>query len=94
MGTIIHFPRPADTADTIDDDPDTWQDDAACLGLDPEVFFRTDTRDAKEACRSCAVRLDCLEHALANGERFGVWGGLSERERRRVRRVRVRTRPA
>jgi len=47
------------------------------------------TREAKEVCRGCVVREDCLEYALANGEKFGIWGGMSERERRRIRRQRA-----
>ena len=47
------------------------------------------TREAKEVCRGCVVREDCLEFAIANSEKFGIWGGMSERERRRVRRARV-----
>ena len=47
------------------------------------------TREAKEVCRGCEVRHDCLEFALQNGEKFGIWGGLSERERRRIRRQRA-----
>ena len=72
-----------------------WQDDANCLGVDPDLFFPergASTREAKEVCRSCVVRLDCLEFALANGEKFGIWGGLSERERRRIRRQRAQER--
>ena len=46
-----------------------------------EIF----TRDAKRVCSGCSVRAECLEFALANDERFGIWGGLSERERRRLR---------
>ena len=46
-------------------------------------------REAKEVCRGCVVREDCLEFAIANSEKFGIWGGMSERERRRVRRARV-----
>ena len=45
-------------------------------------------------CRGCVVREDCLEYALANGEKFGIWGGLSERERRRLRRQRAMQRRA
>ncbi len=45
-------------------------------------------------CRGCVVREDCLEYALANGEKFGIWGGLSERERRRIRRMRTLQRRA
>ena len=44
------------------------------------------TREAKRVCRSCEVRAECLEFALENDERFGIWGGLSERERRRIKR--------
>ena len=47
------------------------------------------TREAKEVCRGCVVREDCLEFALDNGEKFGIWGGMSERERRRLRRARA-----
>ena len=69
-----------------------WQDEANCLGVDPDLFFPergASTREAKEVCRGCVVREDCLEYALANGEKFGIWGGLSERERRRLRRQRA-----
>ena len=69
-----------------------WQSRANCMGVDPELFFPergASTREAKEVCRGCVVRSDCLEYALANGEKFGIWGGLSERERRKVRRSRA-----
>ena len=69
-----------------------WQDQAACLGMDPDLFFPergASTREAKGICRACIVREDCLEYALANGEKFGIWGGMSERERRRIRRMRA-----
>lgn len=69
-----------------------WHDQANCLGVDPDLFFPergASTREAKEVCRGCVVRVDCLEFALQNGEKFGIWGGLSERERRRIRRQRV-----
>jgi len=46
-------------------------------------------REAKEVCRGCVAREDCLEYALDNGEKFGIWGGMSERERRRLRRARA-----
>lgn len=71
-----------------------WQDQANCLGVDPDLFFPergASTREAKEVCQGCIVRLDCLEYALTNGEKFGIWGGLSERERRRLRRQRALT---
>ncbi|WP_394941494.1 WhiB family transcriptional regulator [Psychromicrobium sp. YIM B11713] len=65
-----------------------WQTDALCAQTDPEAFFPEkggSTRDAKKVCGSCNVRAQCLEYALSNDERFGIWGGLSERERRRLR---------
>lgn len=69
-----------------------WRDSALCAETDPEAFFPEkgeSTRNAKDICRNCNVRTECLEYALTHDERFGVWGGLSERERRRLhRRVR------
>lgn len=70
----------------------SWQTLSNCLGVDPDLFFPergASTREAKEVCRGCVVREDCLEFALSNGEKFGIWGGMSERERRRVRRQRA-----
>jgi WhiB family redox-sensing transcriptional regulator len=69
-----------------------WQCRANCMGVDPDLFFPergASTREAKEVCRGCVVREDCLDYAITNGEKFGIWGGMSERERRRVRRARV-----
>ena len=69
-----------------------WQARSNCMGVDPDLFFPergASTREAKEVCRGCVVREECLEYALDNGEKFGIWGGLSERERRRLRRVRA-----
>jgi WhiB family redox-sensing transcriptional regulator len=74
-----------------------WQRQANCMGVDPDLFFPergASTREAKEVCRGCVVREDCLEYALANGEKFGIWGGMSERERRRIRRRRALQRRA
>lgn len=65
-----------------------WQERALCAQTDPESFFPEkggSTREAKRTCMSCEVRVECLDYALANDERFGIWGGLSERERRRVK---------
>ena len=70
----------------------SWQGQANCKGVDPDLFFPergASTREAKEVCRGCVVRENCLEYALANSEKFGIWGGMSERERRRVRRARA-----
>src|SRR6185312_9107980 len=66
-----------------------WQDRALCAQTDPEAFFPEkggSTREAKRICTTCTVRAECLEYALGNDERFGIWGGLSERERRRLKR--------
>jgi hypothetical protein len=60
-----------------------------CAQTDPEAFFPEkggSTREAKRICQGCEVRDACLEYALAHDERFGIWGGLSERERRRIKR--------
>ena len=65
-----------------------WQERALCAQTDPEAFFPEkggSTREAKRVCMSCEVRVQCLDYALENDERFGIWGGLSERERRRVK---------
>ena len=81
----IGLPREPD----FDDEGELgWQTDALCAQTDPEAFFPEkggSTRDAKKVCGACNVRSQCLEYALANDERFGIWGGLSERERRRLR---------
>ena len=72
-----------------DDGPMGWQERALCAQTDPEAFFPEkggSTREAKKVCSSCEVRAECLEYALANDERFGIWGGLSERERRKLKR--------
>jgi WhiB family transcriptional regulator, redox-sensing transcriptional regulator len=68
---------------------DQWQERALCAQTDPEAFFPEkggSTREAKRICMGCEVRDACLEYALAHDERFGIWGGLSERERRRLKR--------
>jgi WhiB family redox-sensing transcriptional regulator len=70
-------------------DERTWRDQALCAETDPDAFFPEtggSTREAKQLCTACTVRPDCLDSALDNDERFGIWGGLSERERRRLRR--------
>lgn len=74
-----------------DDDlpaPPHWTELALCKETDPESFFPEkggSTREAKKVCKACEVRAECLEYALANDERFGIWGGLSERERRKLK---------
>jgi WhiB family redox-sensing transcriptional regulator len=87
--------QPADLAqvfsifDIEEEGPLAWQGRALCAQTDPEAFFPEkggSTREAKKVCASCEVRAECLEYALANDERFGIWGGLSERERRKLKR--------
>lgn len=70
---------------------DGWRSRALCRGTDPEMFHPgrgEDTTVPKHVCRQCTVRDDCLAEALERNEKFGVWGGKSERERRRLRRQR------
>jgi WhiB family redox-sensing transcriptional regulator len=77
------------TAALAGDPTDTaWQRDALCAQTDPEEFYPDkggSTAAAKAVCRRCPVAAECLDYALANNEGFGVWGGLSERERRKLR---------
>ncbi|WP_243469926.1 WhiB family transcriptional regulator [Klenkia marina] len=76
----------------LDEEDQGWQERALCAETDPEAFFPEkggSTREAKKICTGCDVRVECLEYALGNDERFGIWGGLSERERRRLRRQAV-----
>jgi WhiB family redox-sensing transcriptional regulator len=64
-------------------------DVAECKGMDPELFHPNrgeDTAAAKAVCAECLSRVECLEYALANNEKVGIWGGTSERERRALRR--------
>lgn len=71
-----------------------WRELGACRGLEPSIFFPEDDADAEDAkavCAGCGVRVACLEHALTIREKQGVWGGATERERRRIIRQRRRT---
>ncbi len=86
-------PTPVEVAPTIPamltPEDDLWQEKALCAQTDPEAFFPEkggSTREAKRICQGCEVRDACLDYALAHDERFGIWGGLSERERRRLKR--------
>jgi WhiB family redox-sensing transcriptional regulator len=66
----------------------SWQERALCAQTDPESFFPEkggSTREAKRVCLACEVRAECLEYALTHDERFGIWGGMSERERRKLK---------
>ena len=69
----------------------SWQHKALCSQTDPEAFFPEkggSTRDAKRVCAQCEVREQCLDWAIEHDERFGIWGGMSERERRRYKKER------
>jgi WhiB family transcriptional regulator, redox-sensing transcriptional regulator len=78
----------------------SWQDRAACRGMDALLFFGPDDeagpeREIREAkakaiCKPCPVRVQCLDYALRNSIRHGIWGGLNEEERARERRRRAR----
>ena len=85
MGELAHI----EFEELTEPEGEGWQDRALCAQTDPEAFFPEkggSTRDAKKVCLSCDVRAECLEYALAHDERFGIWGGMSERERRRLKR--------
>ncbi len=74
----------------------TWRNQAACRGIDPNIFYPdpeddTEAEPAKAVCEMCSVREACLEYALGVREKDGVWGGATERERRRIIRQRRRT---
>ncbi|GHE05801.1 hypothetical protein GCM10010339_43260 [Streptomyces alanosinicus] len=84
-GTILvmHF-------ETITPADDTWQAQALCAQTGPDFFFPepgSSVREAKRICAMCELRPACLDYALAHDERFGVWGGLSEKERLALRRT-------
>ena len=71
-----------------------WRELGACRGLDPTIFYPDeddDAADAKSVCAECRVRVTCLEFALNHREKQGVWGGATERERRRIIRQRRRS---
>jgi WhiB family redox-sensing transcriptional regulator len=70
---------------------ETWRDYAACKGIDTRLFFPErgdDTLAPKRICASCPVAEQCLDYAMTLNEKFGIWGGASERQRRALRRVR------
>lgn len=78
----------ATTVDLLGDAPD-WQERALCSQTDPEAFFPekgASSVEAKRICGRCDVKDECLDYALGHDERFGIWGGMSERERRKLKR--------
>ena len=80
----------------------TWHDRAACLAVDPELFFPIgktgpallQIEETKSVCRQCEVAETCLSWAIESGQDAGVWGGLSEDERRALKRRNARARRA
>jgi WhiB family redox-sensing transcriptional regulator len=85
-GPLFELMYPGESADGV-----AWQESALCAQTDPELFFPEkggSVREAKKVCMACPVRAECLEWALDTGERYGIWGGLSERERRKVKKQR------
>lgn len=100
VGTDVADTERIDVSQKVPDSPQTmpavsqsetglsWLEQGLCAQTDPEAFYVEkggSTRDAKKVCVGCDVRGECLEYALAHDERFGVWGGLSERERRKLK---------
>ncbi len=89
MSTALTITFAAAAPDTVAPDPLAWQDDALCAEIAGDWWFPEPgglAREAKQVCRRCAVRPECLAWALDHDER-GVWGGTSEDERRRLRRA-------
>lgn len=81
----------SDLDDIVTSERPAWWRYGECNGLDPDLFFPQqggDTVGARKVCASCPVRRQCLEYALANNEHWGIWGGLTEMERRAIRRRR------
>ena len=77
-----------------EDDPNAWFRHARCVDVDTEVFFPgqgESTEPARAICRQCPVQQECLDYALAERITHGIFGGTSERERRRLRSGRLKT---
>jgi WhiB family redox-sensing transcriptional regulator len=86
----------------VESEPDQWRDHALCRDTDPDLFFPVGTTgqalvtidQAKSVCSQCTVTQECLDYALETNQDSGVWGGLSEEERRAIRRQRAAARRA
>ncbi|GAA2732409.1 hypothetical protein GCM10010360_18520 [Streptomyces nogalater] len=91
----VRLPSLCATAQPVEEE---WRYDAACAGEETDLFFPVGTSadaliqtgQAKAVCARCPVRTECLSFALDTGQRDGVWGGLSETERRQLKRSRTR----
>lgn len=78
----------------LDGSAEDWREQALCAQTDPEAFFPEkggSVREAKRICNRCEVTAECLDYALGHDERFGIWGGLTKRERRRLKRQAVQS---
>lgn len=74
--------------------PPEWMQEAVCTQVDADLWFPDkggSSRPAKNICRACPVQAECLEHALEAHELFGIWGGVSERDRRKLARIALPT---
>ncbi|MFK8022385.1 MAG: WhiB family transcriptional regulator [Ilumatobacter sp.] len=79
---------------TITEQETKWWDLGACRGLEASIFYPEDEAEAlsaKNVCSGCAVQAACLDHALTSREKAGVWGGATEKDRRRIIRQRRRS---
>lgn len=68
----------------------TWIDRAACRNENPDLFFPErgeSSREAKDICRPCPVKVECIDYAMRHRITYGIWGGLSERQRKTMRRA-------
>jgi WhiB family redox-sensing transcriptional regulator len=68
----------------------TWRAKGACQGLNPDIFYPDSEENCEQAlsiCKTCEVRIACLNYALESREKQGVWGGASARERRKLLRT-------
>lgn len=71
----------------------TWENDTLCSPLNAELFFPEEHqshREAKKICHACPVSQDCLDYALEANEKFGIWGGLNQTERKKLKRKSAR----
>ncbi|MDO5024978.1 MAG: WhiB family transcriptional regulator [Trueperella sp.] len=69
----------------------SWMEDALCAQTDPDIFYPEkggSTAPATSICKNCSVRAECLEYAVSNDIRHGIWGGMSDNDRKRMARER------